>query len=146
MSLKVVIDTNVLVAGLIDGKGPNREVLRYCFEGILQPCVGNALYAEYQDLLSRDNIQALCNQTSVTLTEFLNDFASVCKPADVWFLWQPNLKDEADNHIVELAVAANARYINIELDTFTKPQLIQLTHIGSPNRRVIIRVTSCSCN
>lgn len=27
------------------------------------------------------------------------------------FLWRPNLKDEADNHIIELAVAGNANKI-----------------------------------
>ena len=30
---------------------------------------------EYQDLLNRENIQALCKQTSVTLMEFLDGFA-----------------------------------------------------------------------
>jgi len=111
MSINVVIDTNVLIAGLIGGKGPNREVLRYCFKGVLQPFIGNALYNEYKDLLSRENIQVLCQQTTVSLAEFLDDFCSICKPIDVWFLWRPNLKDEADNHVVELAVAANAKYI-----------------------------------
>ncbi len=109
--LSVVIDTNVLVAGLIGGKGPNREVLRLCFDSTLQPFVGNALYLEYSDLLNRKDIQQLCNKTSITLSQFLDDFASTCKPVDAWFLWRPNLKDEADNHVIELAVAANAEYI-----------------------------------
>ena len=109
--LKVVIDTNILVAGLIGGKGPSREILRLCFNRELQPFVGNALYLEYCDLLNRKDIQQLCNQTSGALAEFLDDFASVCQPIDVWFLWRPNLKDEADNHIIELAVAANVEYI-----------------------------------
>ena len=47
MSIPVVVDTNVLVAGLIGGKGPNREVLRRCLQEELQPSVGNALYLEY---------------------------------------------------------------------------------------------------
>jgi len=111
MTIDVVIDTNVIVAGLIGGKGPNREILRYCFKGKLQPYIGVALYNEYQDLLSRKNIQALCKQSSVTLAEFLDDFSSICMPVDVWFLWRPNLNDEADNHVLELAVAANVRYI-----------------------------------
>lgn len=111
MTIDVVIDTNVLVAGLIGGKGPNREVLRYCFKGKLQPYIGISLYNEYQDLLNRKIIQMLCKQTSVSLAEFLDDFASICLPVDVWFLWRPNLSDEADNHVVELAVAANVRYI-----------------------------------
>ncbi len=129
MSIKVVIDTNVLVAGLIGGKGPNREVLRHCLKGTLQPYVGNALYAEYQDLLSRENIQELCNQTSVTLAEFLDDFASICKPADAWFLWRPNLKDESDNHIVELAVVANVKYIiTNNITDFAQAELQQVGH------------------
>lgn len=111
MAIKVVVDTNVLVAGLIGGKGPNREILRRCLLGELQPFVGNALYLEYQDLLSRDDIQALCKQTSVTLMEFLDGFSHVCTAIDARYLWRPNLKDEADNHLVELAIAAGAAYI-----------------------------------
>lgn len=103
--------TNVLVAGLISGKGPNREILRLCLKGDLQPFVGNALYLEYQDLLNRENIQALCQQTSVSLMEFLDGFAQVCKAVDARYLWRPNLRDEADNHLVELAIAAQAAYI-----------------------------------
>ena len=108
MAIRVVVDTNVLVAGLIGGKGPNREVLRYCLQGKLQPFIGNALYLEYLDLLNREHIQALCKQTSVTLMEFLDGFAQVCGPVDARYLWRPNLKDEADNHLVELAIAASA--------------------------------------
>lgn len=144
MSIKVVIDTNVLVAGLIGDKGPNREILRYCFKGILQPYVGNALYAEYQDLLNRDNIQTLYNQTSVTLTEFLDDFASICKPAEAWFLWRPNLKDEADNHIVELAVAANVKYIvTNNITDFAQAELQHVGHsvITPPDLLTILRQT-----
>ncbi|MGZ8946164.1 MAG: putative toxin-antitoxin system toxin component, PIN family [Methylococcaceae bacterium] len=111
MTIRVVVDTNVLVAGLISGKGPNREILRLCLKGDLQPFVGNALYLEYQDLLNRENIQALCQQTSVSLMEFLDGFAQVCKAVDARYLWRPNLRDEADNHLVELAIAAQAAYI-----------------------------------
>lgn len=111
MTIKVVVDTNVLVAGLIGGKGPNREILRRCLQGELQPYVGNALYLEYQDLLNRERIQTLCKQTSVSLMEFLDGFAQVCIPIDARYLWRPNLKDEADNHLVELAIAASVSYI-----------------------------------
>jgi putative PIN family toxin of toxin-antitoxin system len=111
MTIRVVVDTNVLVAGLIGEKGPNREVLRRCLKGDLQPFIGNALYLEYQDLLNRENIQALCRQTSVSLMEFLDGFAHVCKAVDARYLWRPNLRDEADNHLVKVAIAARAAYI-----------------------------------
>lgn len=128
VSIKVVIDTNILVAGLIGGKGPSREILRLCFKGDLKPVIGNALYLEYQDLLHRETIQALCRQTAVSLEEFLDDFASICTPVDAWFLWRPNLPDEADNHIIELAIAADVGYIiTNNLKDFARSELL---HIG----------------
>ncbi len=127
MAIKVVVATNVLVAGLIGGKGPNREVLRRCLEGGLQPVVGNALYLEYQDLLNRKKIQELCKQTSVSLMEFLDGFAQVCTAVDARYLWRPNLKDEADNHLVELAIAARAAYIiTNNVSDFAQAELKQL--------------------
>jgi putative PIN family toxin of toxin-antitoxin system len=111
VTIKVVVNTNVLVAGLIGGKGPNREILRRCLQSELQPYVGNSLFLEYRDLLNRDRIQALCKQTSVSLMEFLDGFAHVCTPFDVQYLWRPNLKDEADNHLLENAIAAGVSYI-----------------------------------
>ena len=35
-------------------------------------------------------------------------FASRCRWVRVYYLWRPNLRDEADNHVVELAVAGRA--------------------------------------
>jgi len=29
----------------------------------------------------------------------------------IYFLWRPNLRDEADNHLVELAVAGGAQAV-----------------------------------
>ncbi len=127
MAIKVVVDTNVLVAGLISGQGPNREVLRRCLLGELQPIVGNALYLEYQDLLNRESIQFLCKQTSVSLMDFLDGFAQVCTPIDARYLWRPNLKDEAGNYLVELAIAAGATYlITNNTADFAQAELKQL--------------------
>ena len=35
----------------------------------------------------------------------------VCQWINISYLWRPNLRDEADNHLVELAVAGNAAWI-----------------------------------
>ena len=29
----------------------------------------------------------------------------------MYYQWRPNLRDESDNHLIELAVAGNAQYI-----------------------------------
>ena len=35
-------------------------------------------------------------------------FLSVCEWIRVYYLWRPNLPDEADNHLIELAIAGGA--------------------------------------
>ncbi len=38
----------------------------------------------------------------------LDAFLAACEWVEIAFLWRPNLPDESDNHVVELAVAGNA--------------------------------------
>lgn len=51
--ISIVIDTNVFVSGLRSAGGASRRVLRSVLEDHFQPLFGNALWFEYQDLLSR---------------------------------------------------------------------------------------------
>ena len=94
MTIRVVVDTNVLVAGLIGAKGPNREILRLCLQQELQPYVGIALYMEYCDLLNRKKIQALCNQTSISLQNFLDGVLYDIFPLH-FYLHQCSLQENA---------------------------------------------------
>ncbi len=43
--------------------------------------------------------------------ELFASFLSCCKWTKIYFKWRPNLVDESDNHIVELAVAGGASLI-----------------------------------
>jgi predicted nucleic acid-binding protein len=43
--------------------------------------------------------------------ELLDIFLAVCEWTPIYFSWRPNLPEEGDNHLVELAVAGGARYI-----------------------------------
>ncbi len=36
---------------------------------------------------------------------------AVSRMTDIYYLWRPNLPDEADNHVLELAVAAGAEVL-----------------------------------
>ena len=112
MVTKIVVDTNVFVSVLIGREGSAaREVLRRCLQGNYQPLMGNALFTEYQDVMNRDEIKAKCPLTESEAKDLLADFMSVCQWVKIFYLWRPNLKDEADNHLIELAIAGNAPII-----------------------------------
>ena len=114
MKKPVVIDTSVMIAALIGEAGPAREILRRCLKGQYIPLMGNALFAEYEDVASRPDILNRCPISPDEIRELLNAFYSVSKWVPVYFLWRPNLSDEGDNHIVELAVAGHADWLVTE--------------------------------
>ena len=43
--------------------------------------------------------------------ELLGIFLSVCQWTRIYYAWRPNLRDEADNHVIELAVAGQAQFV-----------------------------------
>ncbi len=107
----VVIDTSVFVSALLGPGGASRAVLRECLEGPLQPLMGNALFAEFEDVLSRRALFSRAALDAVQREALLNAFLSMCRWTRIYYLWRPNLRDEADNHVVELAVAGGAEAI-----------------------------------
>ena len=109
MSSRIVVDTNVLVgAALSAARGDNREVLRQCFEHAAQPLIGAALFHEYEDLFGRTAPLTKSPLSYEERQKLLAAFLSVCEWVKVYYLWRPNLPDEADNHLVELAIAGGA--------------------------------------
>lgn len=107
----MVVDTSVLICALIAEKGPSREILRRCLRGEYKPLVSNALFSEYEDVSGRKRILDACPLSTQEIRELLNSLYSVCHWVSVYFLWRPNLKDEGDNFLIELALAGNADFI-----------------------------------
>ncbi len=123
--MRVVVDTNIFVSALMSDQTAPRQIIRLCLQGELVPLMGNALFAEYEDLVSRDH---LFQKYAVSRTDrfvLLDAFLSVCRWTSVYYLWRPNLRDEADNHLVELAVAGAAKaLITANVRDFTQPALL----------------------
>ena len=106
-----MVDTNVLVSAILSPDGAAREVLRRCLIGSARPLVGNALFLEYEDVLAREELFTAASITSNDRAALLDAFLSICEWVNISFLWRPNLPDESDNHLIELAIAANAESI-----------------------------------
>ncbi len=104
----LVVDTNILVAGLLRSGGSARAVLRACLSDQYQPVLGPALLAEYEDVLGRAALFAGSALTPKERDDVFDGFLSRCRWVEVFYAWRPNLPDEADNHLIELALAAHA--------------------------------------
>lgn len=111
MPIRVVVDTNVFVAAILSPAGENRMVLRACLQGHVQPLMGAALFHEYEDLMHRPDLMNKSHLTSRERQALFEAFLSVADWIKVYFLWRPNLPDEADNHLIELALAGSAERI-----------------------------------
>ena len=108
---KIVVDTSVLVSALIGKTGPAREVLRCCLKGVHQPLISTTLFLEYEDVCQRQRIRELCPLSNEEIRQLSAAFYSVCEWVQIHYLWRPNLKDEGDNFLVELAIAGGAHFI-----------------------------------
>ena len=109
--MKVVVDTNVFVSALISKAGASREVVRRCLQGRYSSCVSLALFAEYRDVMGRRELFRKCPLDADERDELFQALMAVSHLTDIYFLWRPNLPDEGDNHVLELAVAAGAEAI-----------------------------------
>jgi putative PIN family toxin of toxin-antitoxin system len=109
--MRVVLDTNIIVGAMLREGGAARAVLRLCLQDEVRPIIGVALFAEMEDVLSRKDIFQNSTLTRVERQELFEAFLSVTQWVPIYYTWRPNLRDEADNHVVDLAVAGNANYI-----------------------------------
>jgi len=108
---RIVVDTNIFIAAILSPAGRNREVVKACLQGKAVPLMGSALFHEYEDLLSRDSLMKSSPLSDEERESILSAFLSISEWVKVYLLWRPNLPDEADNHLIELALAGNAETI-----------------------------------
>ena len=112
MRAKIVIDTNVLIGALIGKQySANRRLIELCFQEKFQPLINNTLFSEYEEVFNRQEIISKSPYSEEEANELFDAFLSICQWTKIYYLWRPNLVDENDNYLVELAVAGNAEII-----------------------------------
>lgn len=110
MSLRAVLDTNVFIGACL-GVGACNQVVAASLHGKYQPLMGSTLFAEHEAVLGRDPFFEGCRLSRVERAELLDIYLSKCEWTRIYYGWRPNLRDEADNHLLELAVAGGAHYL-----------------------------------
>lgn len=104
----VVLDTNVLVAGLRSSTGASHALLRAVGGPHFAPGLTTALVLEYESVLKRPGMTPLQPESIDALLDYLCR-EGVCRP--VGFRIRPAAVDPRDDLVLEAAVATGCRLI-----------------------------------
>ncbi len=75
------------------------------------PLIGVALLTEYEDVIAQAAQFEHSTLVPAERNKLLDTFLACCEWTRVYFGWQPNLPDEGDSHLVELAMAGGAGFV-----------------------------------
>lgn len=107
--IKLVLDTNVLFAGLYSSRGASFRILRAIERGKIRPVVSTTILFEYEDVLKRN--RSMLGLSTRQVEAVLDGLCSRSDHQKIYFLWRPYLSDPKDDHILELAVASQVSII-----------------------------------
>jgi len=104
--MKVVLDTNVLVAGLLSPFGPPAQVLQLLLSGKVRLCYDGRVLAEYRQILARPafGFEAELTEAVVEYLEHAGELAAVTP-------WPLELPDPDDAAFLEVAAGGQADYL-----------------------------------
>ena len=101
--MKIVIDTNVLVASLRSSRGASFKLLSVLPSDYFSIAISVPLVLEYEDALKRLDLSVITEKDIEDLVDFL---CKIGHHQEIFFLWRPFLPDPTDDHVLEVAVAA----------------------------------------
>ena len=109
MAPRVVLDTNVLRAGLWSRDGASFRLLELVRRRRLEPVLSGPLVLEYELVLKRQ--AAGLGLAPSEIDSILDFLCEVGHHQRIHLLWRPSLRDPRDELVLELAVAAGCPQI-----------------------------------
>ncbi|MBL8293376.1 MAG: putative toxin-antitoxin system toxin component, PIN family [Bryobacterales bacterium] len=102
--MRLVLDTDILVAALRSDSGASRQLLLLAFDRKIELLVSVPLMVEYEAVLTRTDHLEVSGLSENDVAEILDALASVITPVRLRFLWRPKLTDPADEMVLETAI------------------------------------------
>jgi len=104
--LKIVLDTNVLVSGLLSPFGSPADILRLVLSNQLQLCVDARILTEYREVLQRPKFQFDKGRVEI-LMDYIQKICMLVNSIPL-----PNtITDPDDIPFLEVAVSGGAKYL-----------------------------------
>ena len=108
-NIRIILDTNVLYAGLYSSEGASYQVLRAIDRGHVQIILSPPLLFEYEDILKRK--QSELRLSDQEIEAILDNLCQLSDHQQIYYLWRTFLPDPKDDHVLEVAVASHTQYI-----------------------------------
>ena len=106
---QIVIDTNVIVAGLRSRRGSAFKLLILINTGQFDIHLSIPLVLEYTEVLLRELPNLYLSREEVD--DRIDFYCAVGVQHEIFFLWRPFLRDPKDDMVLELAVKAGCESI-----------------------------------
>ncbi|MEK6954954.1 MAG: putative toxin-antitoxin system toxin component, PIN family [Candidatus Micrarchaeota archaeon] len=130
--VKVVFDTNVLVSAMLSNRGSSYKLVSLCAQGEFTGYTSGALMLEFKQVIQRD-FKVPIERAEQMVDVFLL-FLKLVEP-DVRL---NVITDEADNRVLECALAVSADYISSWDPHLTDLGEYQKTRILNPGKLLAI--------
>lgn len=126
--MKIVLDTNALVAGLLSPYGPCADIVRMVSSGNLTLCVDARILSEYHEVLGRPKFGF--NQDKVTvILDFIKQNGWIVSSIPLPF----SLPDSDDEPFLEIAISGGVDYLVTGNAIHFPPVLCQRVKVVSPS-------------
>ena len=106
--MRVVLDTDVLVAAMRSPSGASAEILRLTRQGRVTLLVSVPLAVEYEAVCSEAEHRLAAGLSPREVDIFLDAVLAMTEPVETHFLWRPQLRDPGDEMVLEAAVNGRA--------------------------------------
>lgn len=109
--LRLVLDTDVMVAAFDSPTGASRQLLMDVLDGRGQLLLSTNLLLEYEAVLTRPAVLAMVGIEAEAVRAVLDELAGVCIPVALDYRWRPVAADPNDDMVIETAINGGASVI-----------------------------------
>ena len=106
--MKLVLDTDVMVAGFRSSTGASAALLQLARQGGCELAVSNALLVEYEAVLTRPEHLIPGERSESDAQALIDVIADIADWVVINVLWRPQARDPNDDLIIDAAINAGA--------------------------------------
>lgn len=111
MTLRLVLDTNVIVAAVTSAHGASRRLLLAAAEGRVTMLLSTPLLLEYAAVLNRPGVLAMAGATPEDISALLDGIVDLSTQVLLDYRWRPQARDPDDDMVLETAINGSAAVI-----------------------------------